>query len=73
MDDWSEGLNSIITCVKIRGMGSSVTPIEKDMTGGGYREKKRNCTERLGRSSERIQLKVRLTGDTRNVVLQSLN
>ena len=30
----SEGLNSIIRCVKIREMGFLVTPVEKDMTGG---------------------------------------
>ena len=34
VNSWSEDLNSIIRCVKIREMGSSVTPVEKDMTGG---------------------------------------
>ena len=63
-------------------MESSVTPIEEDIIGGGCREKKLKCTDlymwislvRFGRSSERIQLKVRLTGKTSfigNVVLQS--
>ena len=45
VNGWSEGLNNMIRCAKIRELESSVTPIEEDMTGGGYREKKRKCTD----------------------------
>ena len=45
MNYWSEGMNNIISCVKIREMEYSVTPMEEDMTGGGYREKKQKCTD----------------------------
>ena len=45
VNGWSEGLNNIIRCVKIKEMECSVTPIEEDMTGGGYCKKKRKCTD----------------------------
>ena len=65
MNGRSDGLNNIIRRVKIREIKSLVTPIEEDMAGGGYREKRSVLTYnmwitvvRLGRSSERIQLKL---------------
>ena len=73
MNGWSEGLNSIIRCVKIREMGSSVTPIEKDRNLSLLTYDMWITVVRLGRSSERIQLKVRLAGETMDVVLQSRN
>ena len=45
VNDWSKGLNNLITCAKIRELQSSVTHIEENMTEGAYREKKRKCTD----------------------------
>ena len=45
VNGWSEGLNTIIRCAKIREMQSSVMPNVEDMTGGGDPEKKQKCTD----------------------------
>ena len=42
VNDWNEGPNNIIRCVKIREMESSVTSVQEEITG--YREKRRKCT-----------------------------
>ena len=44
VNGWNEGPNNIIRCVKIREMESSVTSVQEEITGGGYREKRRKCT-----------------------------